>query len=197
MFRTLIIISFSTGVFAQNLQFYRQDRIKRIDSLCSIDTGNKLKWLSLLPSVSASDSGISVNLSASNFIRYVQEKEHIKFRSKDLRSKLINDLDTEIKQASMDILDFNLHYNDIKFSINNASIDKELFDIEEKKYLNHEITYKQFLLAKRSFNLVIRLIEKQIASLEIELLGFKEQYGFQPLNLSTLKNLANDLSKKG
>lgn len=150
-----ILLNFiSTFSHAQILEAYQESKSIEIDSLIgAYSQTDKLKYLSLLPSISydALNNAFNVGFSLNNLSVYFQNKQRNKIELARLEQSLHEELANDLDNLSLEIETFETEKEILKSEIELFKYDFDLFEISRGKYQNNEISSEEFIKLKRDF----------------------------------------------
>lgn len=187
-----LAVSAGATAYGQTLQDYEIKENLKKDSLISALQGqDKLKFLSLAPSVSYSaNTGVNVGFSLSTFTNYLQTKKRNKIEIARLESVLDDKIKTSVQGAIIERMEIFNEVEKLHLAFEILSHYKTLYEISYLSHVNKELTFREFTLQKIDY--IKRLSEAsiKIKSLEVQLLEYKNKYNVQLFNLEELKKTA-------
>ena len=169
-------------------------RMSEIDSSIALkEDSKKLQWLSLAPSVGYSQlSGFNVSLSASPFLRYIQQKRSNDIEIQRYRFQQLARLDDEILRIEDKILELSSNIQMLQLRISDLSLLYDQYQISLNQSNYNEISYSQYLSAQYQYSYSWTSLYGIYLGLKAKLSAISSKYNTSLTSLSLELNNALD-----
>ena len=176
----------------QTTKDYLTFRQAEYDSILnSIRDSKRINFLSLLPSISTDLNGnINVGLSASNYIRYIQQKQRNRIEIQQLELAQKEALNTEMIKLEEKIIILQQRATEIEHDIEILKERYQIHLVQIQEYQNAEIGFTTYTRGRIDYLTSFYKVKKDIQNLSIEIDLIKKRYS---INLDVITSIAAKL----